>query len=207
MAEIYFIEYRHTRYYLLKTEKGILAVDNGWPATFRAYARLVREKGFSIKDIKWAVVTHFHIDHAGLSGDFIERGIELAVLENQLSGIDEMEEFMKRKHMQFTEIDRERITVLKEKQTREWLKKAGIEGEIVITDGHSPDSISLVLDSGIAFIGDLYPPSMITDEDIRTIKSWQKLKKLGVRTAMPSHFPAFDLKPDLFSDLDDVKRP
>ena len=34
----------------------------------------------------------------------------------------------------------------------------GIQGEIIETPGHSDDSVSLVLDSGLAFIGDLQLP-------------------------------------------------
>lgn len=38
-----------------------------------------------------------------------------------------------------------------------------VYGEILWTPGHSDDSVSLVLDSGIAFTGDLQPP-LASDE-------------------------------------------
>jgi glyoxylase-like metal-dependent hydrolase (beta-lactamase superfamily II) len=45
----------------------------------------------SLENIAWAMVTHFHIDHAGLIGEFMDRGIRCLVFENQLEAVDAME--------------------------------------------------------------------------------------------------------------------
>jgi endoribonuclease LACTB2 len=64
-------------------------------------------------------------------------------------------------------------------------------GEIVSTPGHSDDSISVVLDEGIAFTGDLWPPAMVEgDRAEATRQSWAKLRELNVRTVNPGHGPA-----------------
>ncbi len=68
------------------------------------------------------------------------------------------------------------------------LHALGIPGEVLETPGHSDDSVSLILDSGIAFIGDLSPfPSMDPERDAKWSKSWQKLIDRGVRLFYPAH--------------------
>ncbi len=52
----------------------------------------------------------------------------------------------------------------------------GVDGEIVPTSGHSDDSVSLVLDCGVAFTGDLTPLSLATEEQAPAIvESWRRL--------------------------------
>ena len=51
-----------------------------------------------------------------------------------------------------------------------------INGEIIYTPGHSDDSISLILDVGIALVGDLYDlNSAITFNDEKINNSWNKI--------------------------------
>ena len=50
-------------------------------------------------------------------------------------------------------------------ESRALLEQIGIRGEIVPTPGHSADSVSLLLDDGSAFTGDLTPlPYTGTDD-------------------------------------------
>ncbi len=44
-----------------------------------------------------------------------------------------------------------------------WLD-SGVRGEILKTPGHSDDSVSLVLDSGMVFVGDLHRPNFVMNE-------------------------------------------
>jgi DNA-directed RNA polymerase subunit RPC12/RpoP len=77
--------------------------------------------------------------------------------------------------------------VLKPEECRAFLRGAGIDGEIVWTPGHSPDSISLVLDEGRAFTGDLTHPLLLSDEDDACRDSRVKLSALGARMIYPAH--------------------
>ncbi len=72
-------------------------------------------------------------------------------------------------------------------ESRALLKRLGIDGEIVATPGHSDDSVSLVLDSGEAFTGDLTHPSMA---DEAATASWAKLRAMGAKAVYPGHGPA-----------------
>ena len=68
-----------------------------------------------------------------------------------------------------------RISSLNE--SRSFLNELGIDGEIIHTPSHSEDSISLILDSGGCFVGDLEPYSYVDAyADNQTLKSdWEKV--------------------------------
>jgi glyoxylase-like metal-dependent hydrolase (beta-lactamase superfamily II) len=75
-------------------------------------------------------------------------------------------------------------------QSRAWMASTGLPGEIVNTPGHSYDSISIVLDEGVAFTGDLLPPSLADEGQAELIQqSWNRLRYLNVRTIYPGHGP------------------
>ncbi len=73
----------------------------------------------------------------------------------------------------------------------------GIEGRVVHTPGHSPGSVSVVLSSGEAFVGDLAmngPPmclrpsfGVLAHEPEIVPASWHRLLAMGVRTVYPAH--------------------
>ncbi len=57
-------------------------------------------------------------------------------------------------------------------------------GKILSTPGHSIDSISVVLDSGEAFVGDLYPQEQVPLYHDKILShSWQNLISQGARFA------------------------
>jgi len=64
----------------------------------------------------------------------------------------------------------------------------------VITDYHSPDSISLLLDNGEAIIGDLPPEGQMLPDDQHAIRNWDLLRKMGARDIYPSHAMPFHLE-------------
>ena len=75
-------------------------------------------------------------------------------------------------------------------ESRKVLADIGIAGEIVLTPGHSDDSVSLLLDNGCAFTGDLPHPSMVTDDNAAAVsRSWQELRRRGATTIYPGHRP------------------
>jgi glyoxylase-like metal-dependent hydrolase (beta-lactamase superfamily II) len=79
----------------------------------------------------------------------------------------------------------------------------GIPGRAIPTPGHSPGSVSILLDSGEAFVGDLAmnrlplrrSPGLpiFADDPDEVIRSWHRLLELGVKIVYPAHgkpFPA-----------------
>lgn len=84
------------------------------------------------------------------------------------------------------------------------LKDFGISGQIVYTPGHTKGSISVVLDSGEAFVGDLAmnkfplrlsPGLPVLAEDTAAVKeSLRHLFQLNVTTVYPGHGKPFPMK-------------
>jgi glyoxylase-like metal-dependent hydrolase (beta-lactamase superfamily II) len=181
------IHYISTNYYFIDTGNGLLAFDAGWPHTYREYKDCLKAEEYRISDIKWLIVSHFHIDHAGLAGMFVDIGIQFFVFKNQLYGIDEMESLITGKNMLYHKIDRNKITILDVPESRNLLLSIGINGEVIHTNRHDEQSISLVLDSGEAFIGDLPPQNMMEDDDYTGIQNWDLLKSKGAKFIKSSH--------------------
>ena len=56
--------------------------------------------------------------------------------------------------------------------------------------GHSDDSVSLLLDTGAVFTGDLTHPMLVTEETATVVsRSWQRLRELGATTVYAGHGP------------------
>lgn len=74
--------------------------------------------------------------------------------------------------------------------SRDFLRRIGFHGEIISTPGHSADSITLILDEGLAFTGDLPSPTSATEESRSEVElSWQRIRAPGVKTIYPGHGP------------------
>jgi glyoxylase-like metal-dependent hydrolase (beta-lactamase superfamily II) len=75
-------------------------------------------------------------------------------------------------------------------ESRAFLSRLGFSGELVHTPGHSEDSVSLVLDSGEAFTGDLTWPEFATEETADVVAaSWVALAKRGAERIYGGHGP------------------
>jgi glyoxylase-like metal-dependent hydrolase (beta-lactamase superfamily II) len=76
-------------------------------------------------------------------------------------------------------------------ESRTFLHHIGIAGEILATPGHSPDSVSLLLDDGSAFTDELTPPELAGEDDAGVIiASWRLLRERGATRVYPGHGPA-----------------
>jgi endoribonuclease LACTB2 len=66
----------------------------------------------------------------------------------------------------------------------------GIAGELIHTPGRSDDSVSLLLDTGEVFTGDLRDPRLIGPENPDVVMaSWRTLRDRGAKTVYAGHRP------------------
>lgn len=187
------VGYDSANYYLIGRNTTELLIDVGWPGTFKRLLSVFRKKRVPSQDVKYLLVTHYHPDHAGLVQEIKSMGIRLVVLENQQSFIPKLRTYMKQ-NSPFQDITLNENINLSFKDSRAFLLHLDIEGEIIHTPGHSDDSISLILDNGIAFAGDL-PSSTWAEDPLRKVElSWQRMRNLNVKTIYPGHGPARDLE-------------
>lgn len=187
------VGYRSTNYYVLADSRPRLLVDAGWPGTLGTMRHTCRRMGIRLEDIPYQLVTHYHPDHAGLAEELKRLGVRLLLLDIQLAGIPLLRTYVKPED-NYIDITLNGNTLLTEAESRAFLADIGLHGEIISTPGHSPDSVTLVLDTGIAFTGDLTNPMLLPDdpEDLAR-KSWEKIRARGVTTIYPAHGPAWRL--------------
>ena len=154
------VGYDSTNYYIVEAKSGKLLVDCGWPGTLPKFMAELKRKGISFK---------------------------LIVLEPQIDFITPFAEFFKGKKFPYVPITQNDNLVLKLADSRKFLAGIGLDGEILRTPGHSDDSVTLLLDEGFAFTGDLPPRFMVAEEDHVTQKSWDKIYKHKITRVFPAH--------------------
>lgn len=164
-------------------------VDAGWPGTLGEFKHVLKRMGISLADINYLLVTHYHPDHAGLAQDVKDAGAKLIITEEQVPFIPKLKEYIK-PGTTFTDIELKDNIVNSTKNSSLFLNKIGFNGQIIHTPGHSDDSVSLILDSGEAFIGDL-PPAYAAGDNALVKNSWEKLKGAGAKKIYPSHVNTF----------------
>lgn len=187
------VGYRSTNYYLLADVRPRLLIDAGWPGTLGAMQETCRRKGIRLEDIPFQLVTHYHPDHAGLAEELKRLGTRLLVLDTQAAGIPLLSAIVKPGD-NYVEITPDGNVLLTEAGSRAFLLGIGIQGEIVSTPGHSDDSVTLILDDGLAFTGDLtYLPFVPDDPADLARQSWERIRGKGVTTVYPAHGPVWRL--------------
>lgn len=66
--------------YLLQQPDGLVAIDAGYTGSDRAILRFITGRGFQPADLKWVIVTHHHVDHAGSAARLCaQTGAQLAI--------------------------------------------------------------------------------------------------------------------------------
>ncbi len=181
------VGYRSTNYYLLDIEHGKLLVDCGWPGMFSEFLAVLKRKGVAPEEVRYILVTHFHMDHAGAVQEVKECGAKLIVMESQAGFIKSLANYLKSKKMPYLEIQPAGNVDLKFKESRKFLAGLGLAGEIIPTPGHSDDHVTLILDDGSAFTGDLPPRPLVMQEDRVTMESWDRIYQHKITKIYPAH--------------------
>jgi endoribonuclease LACTB2 len=183
------VGYDSTHYYVVEQRGRHLLVDTGWPGTLPKLQSVLRRKGIALRTIHYVFVTHYHPDHAGLVQELKQQGVRHLLLEEQRAAVPLLKRYMK-PESGYIEIMLDDSTCIPSQESRAWLARFGISGEMLHTPGHSGDSISLVLDERIAFTGDLPLPMMVAGGAPGLVEaSWNRLRALGVTRVFPGHGP------------------
>jgi glyoxylase-like metal-dependent hydrolase (beta-lactamase superfamily II) len=180
------VGYDSTNYYALEIQGGKLLVDCGWPGTLPKLAAALKRKGSSLGEVRWLLVTHLHPDHAGIAQEICNQGTRLLLMESQPPFIAPMEELFKKRGLAYVPVVRD-IAPLRFVESRKFLADLGLAGEILSTPGHSDDSVTLILDEGAAFTGDLAPLFMLPEEDSVSRASWERIYARRITRIYPAH--------------------
>lgn len=181
--------YRSTNYWVVSAGTSRLLVDLGWPGMMGMMQATLKRLDIPLAEIRYGLATHYHIDHAGHAQELKNAGMKLLVLESQDAAIPLMKKHIKPQD-NFLDIALVDNTVITFAESRSFLARLGIDGEILPTPGHSDDSVSLLLDDGSAFTGDLTHPSMIAEENAEVVRaSWKLLRDRGAKRVFGGHGP------------------
>lgn len=183
------VGYRSTNFWVVSAGTSRLLVDLGWPGTLGTLRANLDRMGIPLTEIRYGFATHYHPDHAGLAQELKQLGMPLLVLDTQVTWIPRLQQWTKPPD-HFVDIGLQGNVTIACVDSRALLARIGIAGEILPTPGHSDDSVSLLLDDGSVFTGDLTPPGFAVEEDVETVAaSWQLLRARGAIRVYPGHGP------------------
>ena len=186
-------------------------IDSGTPNKGKNFVKSLKKLSIKPEDIKLVILTHGHWDHIGSAKEIKEiTGAKIAMhqlekdcLEKSLMLVPPavnrwghifawiMSRFMPLVHIPSTDVD----IILGDENFS--LVEFGIPGKVIHTPGHSSGSVSALLETGDAFVGDLAmngfplrlgPGLPIFADDIQKVKeSWNLLLDKGANMIYPAH--------------------
>ncbi|MBE9512102.1 MAG: MBL fold metallo-hydrolase [Bacteroidetes bacterium] len=203
-----------TNCYIIRHE-GMILIDSGVPKKVGSFKKALDKLNISADEIQLILITHAHWDHIGSAKEIKElTGAKLALHYNEKEWLEKsaihIPPGVTRWGCTFSKIMSLLTKNMKIKSARvditltdndfplaDW----GIPGKIIYTPGHSPGSVSLLLDSGDAFVGDLamnafpmrFSPGLpIFADSLKIVKeSWKLLLNRGAKVVYPAHGKPF----------------
>jgi glyoxylase-like metal-dependent hydrolase (beta-lactamase superfamily II) len=214
------VKLKVTNCYLIRGSKGYVMVDAGPPKTAKIFQAALQEKSIDPGEIKLIFITHGHWDHWGsLKAIRDMTGAEIAINYREKPWLEEKQVRIPRGFGAWGKSLFVLLPVMKPSikagletlvadtslpDEDHSLEPYGIKGRIVHTPGHTDGSMSLLLDSGDAFVGDLAmsgfpriqgPGPFVLGTDINEMKrSWQLLLDAGAVKIWPSHGKPFSAR-------------
>lgn len=178
------LKYGNTNTFLIKGTNGYLLIDTDYIKTLDLFYKAIKKENIQISDINYIISTHYHPDHVGIVSELMNKGIKLVVLDSQYDYVHFSD-----KILNFKPIDVDKAIILNIENSKEFLKSIGINGQIIKTTSHSEDSISIILDTGECFVGDLEPYEYISayESNDKLKNDWDNIKKYNPKVIYYSH--------------------
>ncbi len=202
--------------YVVKGE-NVIVIDGGNPNKLPNFEKGLENASIKPEDIDLIILTHGHWDHTGSTKEIKAiTGAKVLLHQGDMHFLEEahpsqplgltpwgvisisLAKFIS----QFIKPPTFEVDIILEDE-RYSLNEHGIAGKVIHTPEHSWGSVSVLLDSGEAFVGDLAMNSLpmrlspglpIIGDDIQVVKeSWKKLLDMGAQVVYPAHgkpFPA-----------------
>ncbi|MBR4204356.1 MAG: MBL fold metallo-hydrolase [Clostridia bacterium] len=170
------LHYGNTNTFLIQSRDGFLLLDTGYVGELNAFYKAIKAKGVQVKDIAFVLATHYHPDHIGLIPDLTDQGVRLLLTDTQTDAVHDSDRiFAREPKLNWRPIRESEATVLSCSDSRAFFRGMGIDGEIVSTPSHSRDSVSLLLDSGDCFVGDLERRAVLAgyDRNLPLQRDWE----------------------------------
>lgn len=151
------LKYGNTNTFFIRGTSGNLLIDTDYAGTLPLFYKELKKNRIKLSDITYVLATHYHPDHIGLISELMEFGINLLLIDTQIEYVHFSDEIFSRDNIKYTPIKEKKAFLVKCEESRAFLNSIGIQGKILSTPSHSKDSISVILDNGFCFVGDLEP--------------------------------------------------
>jgi glyoxylase-like metal-dependent hydrolase (beta-lactamase superfamily II) len=197
--------------YLIETTEALFLVDGGMAGTGRKILKRIAEIGRKPEHLLFALVTHAHADHFGglaevqeasdcaiichpSHADTVRTGG--AIVSPGLNVFGKIYEGIAKFALPKIQLPSlRRVFSVEDGAT---LHRLGLPGHVLYTPGHSTGDLTLVLDDGSAFVGDLVqgrripgitPPefSIMAVDEPAMLASWRVLLQSGAKVLYPGH--------------------
>ena len=185
------IKYGNTNTFFIPGRRGGLLIDTDYAGTMPTFYKAIKSAGLRVTDIAYVLPTHYHPDHMGLVGQLTEQGVKLLLVDSQKEAVHLSDGIFARDRVPYTPVKEAEATVISCSESRVFLSAIGICGEIICTPSHSNDSVSLVLDDGSCFVGDLEPLEYLDayEEQSALKKDWEHIEAFKPKTIYYAHRP------------------
>lgn len=197
--------------YILR-DKGAVLIDGAWPGESSAFAKRLLEAGIKPEEIRLIILTHGDFDHVGGAKEIQElTGAKIVMHQHDRINLEEGIFHWPEGVTAWGKVSRAMMIPMVKKKAKFppakvdvivgddglSLKEYGIPGRIIHTPGHTYGSISVLLETGDAFVGCMAqnrtpfvfrPKLPIYAKDLELLKeSWVQVINLGARTIYPGH--------------------
>ncbi|MBO4832210.1 MAG: MBL fold metallo-hydrolase [Oscillospiraceae bacterium] len=185
------LRYGKTNTFFIHGSSGGLLFDTDCAGTMPAFYRTIKQNGIAVKDISYVLASHYHPDHMGLISELMKQGVKLLIADVQKDYIHYSDYILARDKTACPPIDETAATVISCERSRDFLSRIGIHGEIIHTPSHCEDSISLVLDDGDCFVGDLEPFAYLEAYEKNTPleRDWEHVLSFHPKRILYAHAP------------------
>lgn len=202
----------HVHVYLILTDDTAVLVDCGLPISLKTVRKAVLSAGSELGNIGLILLTHGHYDHTGAAAALKKAsGAEILCSRAETAHLRAGRTPFPRGLNPYARLvsglasrsmgEREQFAPVEptiEIEGSYPLDRFGIQGRALPTPGHSAGSISLLLDSGEAFVGDacfnIFPLSVVpplADDPAQLVESWRILLDSGAERFYPGHGKPF----------------
>ena len=185
------LKYGNTNTFFIHGDNAGLLFDTDYAGTLSAFYKAIKQNGIAVKDIGYILASHYHPDHMGLISELMKQSVKLLVVDVQKGFLHYSDGIFARDGFSYSPINELSATVISCEESRALLSCMGIHGRIIHTPSHSEDSISLVLDDGNCFVGDLEPLEYLEayQENTSLRSDWDHILSLSPKRIFYAHMP------------------